>query len=65
VSGESASHVEFAAAHEETAKGIGADETALVVHQFRAANRAKFPPIVFFWVGRGMDFLTGLNFLHY
>jgi hypothetical protein len=65
LSGESASHIEFAAAHEETAKGIRADETAIVVNQFRTANRTKFPPIVHFWVGRGIGIPTGPNFLHY
>jgi hypothetical protein len=61
---ESASHVEFAATHEETAKGIGADKTAFMVHQFRATNRAKLPPIVVFLAGRAICLRIGPNFLH-
>jgi hypothetical protein len=61
---ESASHVEFAATHEEAAKGIGADKTAFMVHQSRATNRAKLPPIVFFLVGRAICVRISLNVLH-
>ena len=61
---ESASHVEFAATHEKTAKGIGADKTTFMVHQSRAANRAKLPPIVFFLVGRAICLRISPNVLH-
>lgn len=38
--------IEFAAAHEEMASGIGTDEAAFVVEEFRATDGTIFPPIL-------------------
>jgi hypothetical protein len=41
-------HIEFAAAHEEMALGIGADKTAFVVEKLGAADWTKLPPVFLF-----------------
>jgi hypothetical protein len=40
--------IEFAAAHEEMALGIGADKTAFLVEKLRAADWTKVPPVFLF-----------------
>ena len=42
------SRVEFAATHEKVAPGISANETALVIFELRAAQRAALPPVLLF-----------------
>jgi hypothetical protein len=46
------SHVEFAAAHKEVALGIAANETALAVLEFCAAERTALPPVLFSGIAR-------------
>ena len=52
LSPKNSSAVEFAAAHEKVAIGIGADVFTFLIDQFRIANRTIVPP-VFLGLGLG------------
>jgi hypothetical protein len=62
LSPKNSSAVEFAAAHEKVAIGIGADVFAFLIDEFRIANRTIVPPVFFrlvlewqcFWTIHGM-----------
>jgi hypothetical protein len=48
------SKIEFAAAHEKTTMGIGADESAFLIEQLGAAEWTQVPPVfLFVLLGRG------------
>jgi hypothetical protein len=47
LSPKNSSAVEFAAAHEKVAIGIGADVFTFLIDQFRIANRTIVPPVFF------------------
>jgi hypothetical protein len=59
---ERASQIEFTATHEKTAAWIGADETAFMVDQLPAADRAEFPPLLIFLLRRCIRILGHCKF---